>query len=136
MVRARSNGLSKSNYLRELTCGHLRFPYREGLDRYDSALEMFTFTAQIWLHSDDTPWHFVTLPSGMADEIAADSDKGHRGFGSVRVVATIGETTWSTSIFPDSKVGSFVLPVKKAVRKSESLSEGDEVSVSVVVTTE
>lgn len=51
-----------------------------------------------------------------------------RGFGSVRVEATVGGTTWRTSVFPDSRGGSYVLPVKRAVREAEDLDDGDQVT--------
>jgi hypothetical protein len=53
-----------------------------------------------------------------------------RGFGSVRVTATIGATTWKTSIFPGSS-GQYALPIKKAVRKAEALDVGDTATVRV-----
>jgi hypothetical protein len=34
-------------------------------------------------------------------------------------------TAWSTSLFPDKMVGSYLLPVKRSVRESEHLSIGD-----------
>jgi uncharacterized membrane protein (UPF0127 family) len=49
----------------------------------------------------------------------------------VRVRARVGATTWRTSIFPDGKRGAYVLPVKRAVRKAQSLEPGDTVRVSV-----
>ena len=54
-------------------------------------------------------------------------------FGAVRVRVTVGATTWSTSVFPDSKQGSYVLPVKKAVRVAEGLDDGDDVEVTLEV---
>ena len=56
-----------------------------------------------------------------------------RGFGAVRVRVTVGATSWSTSIFPDSTRGSYVLPVKKAVRTAEGIREGDDVDVRLEV---
>ena len=49
-----------------------------------------------------------------------------RGFGSVKVSARIGDTRWSTSLFPQ-KSGGWFLPVKKPVRLAEDLDFGDEV---------
>ncbi|KRF35439.1 DUF1905 domain-containing protein [Nocardioides sp. Soil805] len=84
-----------------------------------------TFEATVWEHSPDGPgsWHFLTVPGDVSDDIAAEAGPP-RGFGSVRVVVTIGSTTWRTSLFPDSKAGSYVLPLKKAVRVAEGLPAG------------
>jgi hypothetical protein len=48
-----------------------------------------------------------------------------KGWGSLPVEVTIGKTTWKTSIFPDSKSGTFILPIKAVVRKKEEVYEGD-----------
>jgi SOS-response transcriptional repressor LexA len=42
---------------------------------------------------------------------------------------SIGATEWRTSVFPDSKLGTFLLPVKREVRVTEGLEEGDMVLV-------
>lgn len=96
-----------------------------------SFLTMFTFKGRLWLHSGDSPWHFITLPTDVADAIDDTVLSRRRGFGSLRVGVTVGATSWDTSIFPDKKAGSFVLPVKNQVRAAEGLVEGDEVEVAI-----
>ena len=51
------------------------------------------------------------------------------GFGSIRVTATVGASTWDTSVFPDKASGSFVLPIKKDVRRANQIVPGDVVDV-------
>ncbi len=53
-----------------------------------------------------------------------------RGFGSVKVNVRVGESRWSTSVFP-SKEGGWFLPVKKAICRAEGLEEGDAVAVEL-----
>ena len=55
-----------------------------------------------------------------------------RGFGSLKVTATIGDSTWRTSVFPSREEG-WMLPVKAAVRKAEDIGEGDEVELVLEV---
>jgi hypothetical protein len=94
----------------------------------------FTSPLWIWEASGEGSWHFVTLPEDAADEIKAITDGGvRRGFGSVRVEAMVGPTTWRTSIFPSKESGSYVLPVKKAVRAAAGVDEGDDVVVELVL---
>jgi Domain of unknown function (DUF1905) len=91
------------------------------------------FTAELWEWEARDSWFFLTLPEELADDIQARTDDTiRRGFGSLRVEATIGRTTWRTSIFP-GQTGSYVLPVKKPVRTAESIEPGDTVGVSLVV---
>lgn len=89
---------------------------------------VFEFTSELWLYPGDAGWHFLTLPEGVADDI--DDLVGERaGFGSIPVEVTIGSSTWKTSLFPDTKAGSFVLPVKRAIRLRERLEVDARVSV-------
>lgn len=84
----------------------------------------FRFEAQLWLYGGDAAWHFVTVPTDISDEIEATTTGAPRGFGSVRVRVTVGATSWATSVFPDSKRGAYVLPVKAEVRGREGLAVG------------
>ena len=87
----------------------------------------FEFGAPLWQYPGADGWHFVSLPPGIGTDITDITTGIRRGFGSVRVAVTVGSTSWRTSIFPDSKTGTYLLPVKKAVRVAEHLETGDEV---------
>ena len=94
-----------------------------------------TFEAELWLWDArrNDSWTFVTLPTDASEEIRELAVGPRRGFGSVRVRATVGGSTWATSIFPDSGRGSYVLPVKRAVRAAEKLDAGDYATVTVEI---
>ncbi|MEV4756993.1 DUF1905 domain-containing protein [Micromonospora sp. NPDC049559] len=91
------------------------------------------FEAELWIWDArrSETWTFVSLPVGAAEEIRDLTGGARRGFGSVRVRATVGGSTWTTSIFPDRARGSFVLPVKRAIRTAEGLDPGDVARVTV-----
>jgi len=93
---------------------------------------MITVTAPIWLWNEGKgSWHFLTVPAEEAIEIRlAAMAEPRRGFGSVRVAATINGVTWRTSIFPQ-KSGCYVLPIKAEVRRKAGVGEGDEVRVKL-----
>ena len=88
-----------------------------------------TFATEVWQYDEPTGWHFLTLPADVAEQVRQETDGRRRGFGSVRVEVTVGDTTWRTSIFPDVRSGSFVLPVKAEVRRREDVLAGDVVEV-------
>jgi hypothetical protein len=92
-----------------------------------------SFEAELWLWAArrDDSWTFVTVPAEESEEIRELAAEPRRGFGSVRVRVTIGGSTWRTSIFPDGASGSYVLPIKRAVRKAEDLDVGDVAVVTV-----
>lgn len=96
----------------------------------------YTFNEAIWKYHGDNAWYFITLPLEIADEIKALTALhllARRGFGSLRVTATIGNSSWNTSIFPDSKSGSYLLPVKKAIRTANHLTEGSDTEIKLSV---
>ena len=90
------------------------------------------FEGELWQHGGDGGWFFVTLPAEVAEEVREEAPPPS-GFGSVRVSVVLGESRWQTSLFPDAKTGSYVLPVKKQVRQANDLLPGDRVTVTVEV---
>jgi hypothetical protein len=91
----------------------------------------FEFSAPLWRYPGPGGWHFVSLPAEVSADITDIAAGARRGFGSVRVAVTVGATSWHTSIFPDSKTRTYVLPVNKAVRVAEQLDAGDEVKAEL-----
>lgn len=91
-----------------------------------------SFRAKLWEHSpgDTGSWHFLTLPVELSEDITLEAGP-REGFGSIRVEACIGSTTWRTSLFPDTATGSYVLPVKKQVRLAEDLHAGSTCEVTL-----
>ncbi|MET0162759.1 MAG: DUF1905 domain-containing protein [Microbacteriaceae bacterium] len=86
----------------------------------------FTFDAELyrWAARKEL-WTFVDLPEDAADMIREVVGDQTGGWGSVRVDARIGGTGFRTSIFPGGESGTYLLPVKKAVREAEGLLLGD-----------
>jgi hypothetical protein len=101
--------------------------------RMPGVIGRFDVTARIWRWDGDAAWHFVTLPDDVAADVRDLTAGLRRGFGSVRVEAAIGATTWRTSLFPDAGSGSFVLPVKRSVRAAEGLTVGDDARIRVTL---
>ena len=104
--------------------------------------ETHTLTAPLWIWTTDkapASWHFLTLSGEVAEAINALAlmrrleGSRKRGWGSIKVRATVGDTSWETSIFPAKEMGGWLLPVKAAVRKAEALIAGDMVRIEVAV---
>jgi hypothetical protein len=89
------------------------------------------FDAELWLWDArrGEAWTFVSLPADWSQEVHDLAGGLRRGFGSLRVRATIGASTWTTSVFP-GKAG-YVLPVKRSIRAAEALDVGDTATVTV-----
>jgi hypothetical protein len=85
-----------------------------------------------WAAREDSAWFFTAVPPELSEEIR-EIPRPYRGFGSVRVRARVGGSEWTTSVFPSSDSGSYVLPLKKAVRDAEQLVDGGPVTVRLEV---
>lgn len=93
----------------------------------------YSVTATLWRYDAFGGWHFVTIPRSLSQEIKERFGSTYkRGWGSLPVRATIGQTTWRTSIFP-SKGGEYLLAVKSDVRQKEKIGEGDVLTLSLEI---
>jgi hypothetical protein len=94
---------------------------------------LIEFAAELWVWDarKSETWTFVTLPEDASEEIHELSEGLRRGFGSLRVRATIGTSKWTTSIFPGNGGKAYALPVKRAIRTAQSLDVGDVATVTV-----
>ena len=76
------------------------------------------------------PYHFVPLPLDAADLV--DEVKAEVAYwGVVPVRARIGDTEFTTSMFP--REDTWFLPVKDAVRRAEEIDLGEVVDVRLDV---
>ena len=99
----------------------------------DAQPVVVVFDARLWAWDARRPdsWTFVSLPADASEEIRDRAGGSRRGFGSLRVRVTIGDTTWTTSIFPSGGAGAYVLPIKRHVRDAEGLDVGGVATVAV-----
>ena len=101
--------------------------------------ETIRFSAPLWRWTGGSSgaWFFLTIVGEPAEHITGHAlmrrlELGQaRGFGSVKVSARIGGTSWRTSVFPN-RDGSWILPVKAAVRRAECLGENDILDAELV----
>lgn len=89
------------------------------------------FSGEIFFWRGPAPWFFITVPEVPSRELEATSSMVSYGWGMIPVRAQIGETSWTTSLFP--KDGRYLVPVKANVRKAEQLDEGDVVDIRIIV---
>lgn len=96
--------------------------------------KIYSIRVNVWRYPGMAGWHFVSVPQKESKEIK-DKQKGkpRKGWGSVPVIVTLGKSTWATSIFPDKKSGSYLLPLKAEVRKKEKIKEGDTLSMKLAI---
>lgn len=91
----------------------------------------YKFTAKIWQHTSPGGWFFVSLPNEMAGEIRMALKSQEEGWGRLKAAAQVGESTWETAIWYDSKYKTYLLPLKGEIRKKEQLSTSTEIEVTL-----
>lgn len=97
-------------------------------------MKRYAFKAKVWVWQGPAAWHFAGVDPDVAAKIRKSREHLPRiGWGAVPVQVTIGGTTWKTSIFPDKKSGTYLLPLKAEVRKKEGVGEGDTVSITLEI---
>ena len=89
------------------------------------------FSGEVWEWRGPAPFYFVTVPDEESAELEAMSSLVTYGWGMIPVEVVIGLTRWTTSLFP--KDGRYVVPLKGAVRKAETIVVGDTVHVHLRV---
>jgi hypothetical protein len=93
----------------------------------------YSFVAELWLYPGEAGWHVLTLPADIADDIHERGAGSNKAFGSIKVTVEIAGHSWQTSLFRDTKSGSYLLPVKKDARDKAKISAGDEVIVHLFI---
>lgn len=91
----------------------------------------FDFEDQVWFWRGPSPWHFVTVPEDACDVLQAESTFVSYGWGMIPVVVRIGDSVWSTALWP--KDGRYIVPIKSSVRRAEGLDVGDTAAVHLSV---
>ncbi len=93
----------------------------------------FKFSSKIWLYSGKSAWHFVTLSKPLSRTVRKFAQGRSSAWGSVKVDLEVRDFKWGTSIFPDRKLGAYLLPLKKKVRKALGIRAGDKISGTITV---
>ncbi|MEY3366917.1 MAG: hypothetical protein RI973_72 [Bacteroidota bacterium] len=91
----------------------------------------YAFTAAVWLHPSPGGWHFVSVPKIIADEIRTNLSGLETGWGRLKATAAVGNSIWETAIWFDTKMNTYLLPLKAGIRKSENLAAGENVAVTI-----
>ena len=77
------------------------------------------------------PYHFVSVPEDLRDDVREAGELVSYGWGMVPVTLRIGATEWTTSLWP--KDGGYVVPLKDEVRQAESIELGDLVTLTMEI---
>jgi hypothetical protein len=90
----------------------------------------YIINGEVWLYPGMSGWHFVGIPKKESVEIKKVC-KVKAGFGSIPVVVTINKSKWKTSVFPDKRTETYLLPLKAEVRKKEGIFLGNIITLTI-----
>jgi hypothetical protein len=91
----------------------------------------YSFSGKLWQHPSPGGWYFVSLPKGLSKEIRQLVKWQEEGWGRLKATAKIGEMEWETSIWFDTKMNTYLLPVKGEIRKRGKLEAGKNIEVAI-----
>jgi hypothetical protein len=89
----------------------------------------FSFTGTIIEWRGPAPFYFIETPAKYAPEIKAIAAEKSYGWGVLHAMVTIKNLTFKTALFP--KQGTYLVPLKNAVRLPMALEVGDTVKVEL-----
>ena len=90
-----------------------------------------SFTATVIEWRGPAPFFYALIPDAEGAEISRIRKSVTYGWGVIPVEAAIDGVRFETSLFP--RDGSYLLPLKLAVRKRIGVTVGDEVAVEMIV---
>jgi len=87
-----------------------------------------SFKGQLWKYDGPAGWCFVTLPKSLSQKIRKNHHSSEEGWGRLKVLITIGNSSWKTAIWFDTKHEAYLLPIKQVIRQKEKIAIGEFVS--------
>jgi hypothetical protein len=94
---------------------------------------MYEFKAKVWQHSATGGWFFVSVPDQVAIEIRSQIKWQEEGWGRLKARAKTKNTEWETALWFDTKLKTYLLPIKSTVRKKEGILTNDVLLITIWV---
>ncbi|MFC7503002.1 DUF1905 domain-containing protein [Nocardioides sp. CPCC 206347] len=88
----------------------------------------FTFTGPVIEWRGPAPYFFLAVPVEDSDDIK-EAARGQEYWGQVAVEVRIGDTDFTTALFP--KDGRYLVPLKAAVRRTAGIELDAELTASL-----
>lgn len=89
-------------------------------------MSRFEIKARVEIFPQKGGWHYVMVPLKYSEKLKPLANRGL-----VAVSATVGSSTWRTSLLPMGD-GSQFIPLPMAVRRKEKIALGDEIRIEFV----
>jgi hypothetical protein len=91
----------------------------------------YEFSSKVWKHSSIKSWYFVSLPIKITKEIRETLRWQEEGWGRMKATVQIGNSTWETAIWFDTKHETYLLPLKSEIRKTEKIEVNNQFKIHI-----
>ncbi|MEL4304444.1 DUF1905 domain-containing protein [Methanococcoides sp. LMO-2] len=87
-------------------------------------MEIYTTKGEVEIFPQKGGWHYVRVPTDITEMLLHEAQRGL-----IPIRATVGETSWETSLMPMGD-GTHFVALNAKVRKKENIELGMSISVS------
>lgn len=101
------------------------------MDDADGSPVRFSFETEVIYWRGPAPFFYAPVPEAHVEELRRVARLATYGWGVVPVTAEIRGVVFTTSLFP--KDGTYLLPLKNAVRHKIDVTAGDVIAVEMTV---
>ena len=102
---------------------------KTGLIKYEFTAKPYKYQAE----GASCGWIFIAFPKELAIAIREHHKWQEEGWGRMKATAWIGGSEWKTSIWFDTKLETYLLPLKAEIRKKEKIETGKDVKTVIWV---
>ena len=87
--------------------------------------KIYTINEKLWRWPGAGGWHFVTIDKRIYTEIRASFGKGM-----APITVTLKGHTFDATLFPETKTETYLLAIRKNIRRELDLFDGDSLSLT------
>ena len=95
------------------------------------SLLQISFEASVIYWRGPAPFFYAPIPAVHVEEVRRAARLATYGWGCVPVEAEVGGVAFTTALFP--KDGTYLLPLKVAVRRQTNITAGDLIAVDMTI---
>lgn len=93
----------------------------------------YVFSAKVWKYEGPNGWYFVSVPGEHSKEIRKYHFESEEGWGRLKSIITISESTWKSSIWFDTKHNCYLVPIKADIRRKHGITDGSNIELRICI---